>query len=98
MSIETGGSGIPDDIASRRAEFEAQGMVMVAGHLSLGPNDAMFRENPNNSGILNVRAPLDSETVRLIQRTPGAVIGPYFLGDTYYPEGVGIWAPRPPQA
>lgn len=36
----------------------------------------------------------------ILSETPKAVAGPYFLGDTYHPEGVAIWTPitEPPDS
>lgn len=63
--------------------FKAQGLSTIAGILPL--------EKEEITDIKTLLA-VDTDTEMSLIENPGSFIGPYFLGDTYYAEGIGIWA------
>lgn len=65
-----------------RAYLEDEGREMVGGVL------------PIEEDQLRMSVVAHPDVVWVLSNVPDTIPGPYFLGGTYYPSGVGIWGPR----
>jgi hypothetical protein len=79
--------------AAVRAYLSERAMESIFGSLSLS-SESEDGENPSS---ITLTLNHGNDAKRFLAK-PGAIVGPYFLGEEYYPQGVSIWAPRKAEA